>query len=203
MQFCGKLVSLVLIEGAGKQAEEEEEKEVDPSLVGSLDNVYTDETEAELNKEDDPFKKVAVSGMTTAAEMEKTVNALVIYSSEHDDTGDCLSPLPDEDPSIERRGEGGEGTESSSPLSPSTGEEGDDPLSADSSSELLPDLVHSPAPSGPGEVQANHSPPSLPPDMGSLPPDLAAESEYPLDLLDPESGMLPSSGSPLDLTEGL
>ena len=31
---------------------EEEEKEVDPSLVGSLDNVYTEETEAAMNKEE-------------------------------------------------------------------------------------------------------------------------------------------------------
>ncbi|XP_003385088.1 PREDICTED: protein phosphatase 1 regulatory subunit 37-like isoform X2 [Amphimedon queenslandica] len=196
-----------------KQAaeEEEEEKEVDPSLVGSLDNVYTDETEAELNKEDDPFKKVAVSGMTTPAEMEKTVNALVIYSSETDDRGECLSPLPDDqDTSLEgRRGSDGgetqEGVDLLGPSSPAAREEEESTSSGSGGhpAELLPDLISSPVAGALPDVQVNHSP-SLPPDItpsGTLPPDLAAESR-PLDLLNPEGGM-PSSDSPLDLTDGL
>ena len=172
--------------------------------------MYTDETEAELNKEDDPFKKVAVSGMTTPAEMEKTVNALVMYSSETDDTGECLSPLPDDqDTSLgsERGSDGGErqeGVDLLSPSSPAAREE--ESVSTGSGghpAELLPDLISSPVTGALPDVQVNHSP-SLPPDItpsGTLPPDLAAESR-PLDLLNPEGGM-PSSESPLDLTDGL
>lgn len=64
--------------------EEEEEKEVDPSIVGTLDNVYTEESE--MKSEDDPFKKVPAMDEhdkpSTLLEMEKSMDAVVEYTSE-------------------------------------------------------------------------------------------------------------------------
>ena len=69
--------------------EEEEEREVDPSLVGSLDNLLPEEQPDSLT--DDPFKKAPVMDKESASssEMEKTADALVVYSKEGDH---CLSP---------------------------------------------------------------------------------------------------------------
>lgn len=202
----------VLLEGTSRRSEEEEEeeKEVDPSLVGSLDNVYTDETEAAMNQEDDPFKKVAMSTVSSPAEMEKTANALVLYSSEHDDSNECLSPLPGEESySIAYSDQEREDS--------SLQQEGLDLLNASSSGtvtqpggsqELLPDIIGTSSVHGTlPDVQVNHS--SLPPDIapsGTLPPDLAAAiSQQPLDLLNPEGSNSNASQnrSPLDLTEGI
>ena len=61
---------------------EEEEKEVDPSIQHSLDDVYTDEPE--MKTEDDPFKKVPVmddhNKPASLYEMEKSMDAVVEYS---------------------------------------------------------------------------------------------------------------------------
>ena len=70
--------------------EEEEEREVDPSLVGSLDNILPEEQPGSLT--DDSFKKAPVMDkeLASSSEMEKTADALVVYSQEGDD---CLSPM--------------------------------------------------------------------------------------------------------------
>lgn len=215
---------------------DEEEKEVDPSLVGSLDNVYTEETEAAMNKED-PFKIVPVMDKeSTPAEIEKTVNALVMYSSEGDDSNDCSSPLPGEENSLNL--EYVRSSRNSIPVSPPGQREGVDldllspsyssasetgmtpggvsDRGLSGSQELLPDVISDPLSGmnsdGPlPDVQqqrnrSNHTH-SLPPDIaphGTLPPDLAAVSQHPLDLLNPEgSGSWPEQRGPLDLTEGI
>lgn len=187
------------------EEEKEEEKDVDPSLVGSLDNVYTDETEAAMNKEDDPFKTVVMNtDEATPAEMEKTVNALVLYSSEHDDSNECLSPIPsdaDTCPLPEETNEsGGEGLDLLGGPPPST---------VSGSQELLPDIIGTTSVQGPlpDVQQANHTnPPDITPPSGTLPPDLAATvvPHQPLDLLNPE-GNSPTAqnNSPLDLTKGI
>ena len=208
------------------EEEEEEEKEVDPSLVGSLDNVYTEETEAEMMKEDDPFKKAPVldkDSMGSAYEIEETANALVAYTSESIQE-DCTSPLP-EDEENELSGLSNQGP------SPSGGQENlvdlltspnDNPVGDNTpvlspghteSLELLPDVIG--GFSGQSDTEApnpsNHIKPppshSLPPDVaphGTLPPDLAADSQHPVDLLNPaDSNISGSEGEELlDLTDG-
>lgn len=97
---------------------DEEEKDIDPSIVGSLDNVYSDEPD--MTNEDDPFKKVPVMDErdkpSTLQEMEKSMDAVVEYSEQGVDT------------SMERCGS-------------------DDELSSlDQGSRGLPDIVSSPPP---------------------------------------------------------
>ncbi len=76
-------------------AEEEETKEVDPSLVGSLDDVYQDEPGAMMSE--DPFKRVPVMDPdhenASLKQMEKEMDALAVYSEEDSLTpaeGECL-----------------------------------------------------------------------------------------------------------------
>lgn len=80
--------------------EEEEEKEVDPSIVGSLDDVYKDEPGT--LKEEDPFKKVPMMDdhekPSSMMAMEKSVDAMVALV-EHTPG----SPLPEETNSLEKQ----------------------------------------------------------------------------------------------------
>ena len=79
--------------------EEEEEKEVDPSLVGSLDNVYT-EAPGTMPGED-PFKRVPMmqgkEKPSNLMEMEKTLDAMEASidheSSQELDSSDDMSSL--------------------------------------------------------------------------------------------------------------
>ena len=79
--------------------EEEEEKEVDPSLVGSLDNVYT-EAPGTMPGED-PFKRVAMmldnEKPSNLMEMEKTLEAMEASidqeSSQELDSSDDMTSL--------------------------------------------------------------------------------------------------------------
>ncbi len=63
---------------------EEEEKDIDPSIVGSLDHVYDEESV--MKSEDDPFKKVPVMDEhdkpATLQKMEKSMDAVVEYSEQ-------------------------------------------------------------------------------------------------------------------------
>lgn len=209
-----------------KREEEEEEKEVDPSLVGSLDNVYTEETEAAMMKED-PFQKAPVmdNETVTPSEMEKTANALVMYSSEGDD--ECFSPSPEDDldfPGSEQNlflNEVVNPTGQTDNLDLITSPAGSSNTSSvdierrglNNSQELLPDVVGI-SPSNTSEQNeertlniipppSNHIPHSLPPDVtphGTLPPDLAVESQHTIDLLNPEGEV---RDGPMDLTEGI
>lgn len=96
-----------LAEGANEQGgltaggvaipnDQEEEKEVDPSIVGSLDNVYRDNPNSSISE--DPFKKVPMMDdhekPSSMMEMEKTVDAMVALV-EHDAPG---SPVPEDAP---------------------------------------------------------------------------------------------------------
>lgn len=79
--------------------EEEEEKEVDPSLVGSLDNVYTEEPGTMPGE--DPFKRVPMivdkEKPSNLMEMEKTLEAMEASidqeSSQELDSSDDMSSL--------------------------------------------------------------------------------------------------------------
>lgn len=70
--------------------EEEEEKEVDPSLVGSLDDVYANEP-AEIGASEDPFQRMPVmqdkEKPTSLMEMEKSMDALAVYAEQDGDVG--------------------------------------------------------------------------------------------------------------------
>ena len=200
--LCNLLFCIIFSDKRDDIVEEEEEKEVDPLLVGSLDNVYTDEEEAEMMKED-PFKKAPVMDKdhSSTFEMEETVNALLVYSSESSE--DNPSPIPEEE-------EGDQCNTSSStdqsnitaPSPPTTNDPmdllsspmnaGESPLVPDPSQELLPDLIGL----APGIQQAgnNHTlPPDVTPSQGAVPPDLAA-----VDLLNSDD--IGGAGNPLDLT---
>ena len=198
-----------------RQNDDDEDKEVDPSLVGSLDNVYTEETEAAMSKED-PFQNAPVMDKisATSAEMEKTADALVVYASEGEDRNDCTSPLPDEESprllviETETQSEsftfdllGPNSTSTSSSTSNTT-------MTASTSTdrgsqELLPDLIGLSTESNSSDMLVNISDNVQPPDItphGTLPPDLAVDSQHPVDLLNSDCGGLVGS---MDLTEGM
>ena len=68
---------------------EEEEKEVDPSLVGSLDDVYKDEP-GEMGVGEDPFQRMPAMQQdgdkpASLMEMEKSMDALAVYTEEDGD----------------------------------------------------------------------------------------------------------------------
>lgn len=208
-----------------EEEEEEEEKEVDPLLVGSLDNVYTDESTKALMMSEDPFKKAPVMdnpSVATAVEMEKTVDALMMYESESQ--GQCLSPLeaPNSPDFIDRT------NMSPDVQSPKLQPDGVDLLSAGSEAgagshtqrpppELLPDLVDVSSKSSAPTLQPVLVPHSsllphnnLPPDIATQPhpaPDLGAGNKLPLDLLNSQQplGEINNDGQGLlvDLTEGV
>ncbi len=189
--------------------DEEEEKEVDPSLVGSLDNVYTEETEAQMMKEDDPFKKVQPvvdkDHASSTYEIEETVNALLVYSSD----SNSHSPLQeDEDNDLSSLSSQNLPTgDSSVPVdllsSPTDNSNTvtDVPLIPTTSQELLPDVIGTSS-SGSQSTEVTSSSDHVPPDVaphGNLPPDLAAESQHPVDLLNSNDR---GRQDPMDLTEG-
>ena len=62
-----------------------EEKEVDPSLVGSLDDVYANEP-AEIGASEDPFQRMPVmqdkEKPASLMEMEKSIDALAVYAKQ-------------------------------------------------------------------------------------------------------------------------
>ena len=182
-------------------------------MVGSLDNVYNEETAAAMMKED-PFKRAPVmdKGSATPAEMEKTVDALIVYETEsecHSPRESCSSPDGSLSPVSPRPGEGmeldlltargsGEGSSGSSRQLP-----------LGSTVEQLPDIVDilssstnqplAPAAARGSQLTANTSPPDIAAQSHGLPPDLRAESRTPLDLLSPEGG---GDALLVDLTEG-
>ncbi len=87
---------------------DDEEKDIDPSIVGSLDNVYSDEPE--MTSEDDPFKKVPVMDErdkpSTLQEMEKSMDAVVEYSEQGVDTSMELLGSDDELSSLDQGSRG-------------------------------------------------------------------------------------------------
>ena len=171
-----------LTAGGINSQDEEDEKEVDPSIVGSLDNVYKDAPGADM-KEEDPFKKVPVlSGDhdKPMMEMEKSYDAMVALVEEN-----VSSPLPEDATSLDKNVR--------QPMPSVEGEVGVSSAAAIS----LPDLVGV-------EPLSNISSTSAAPSPG-LPLDVAVGAQRSVDLLD-EASHAPHSLSgarPVDLTEGL
>ncbi len=168
--------------GIAVPGDQEEEKEVDPSIVGSLDNVYRDNPDSSLKE--DPFKKVPMMDdhekPSSMMEMEKNVDAMVALV-EHNAPG---SPIPDDAP-------------------PTPDSEMRDPLSAQNFRlpEHLPDLVGVRG----GGVAGGEAVPA----SGGIPLDLAVGAQRGVDLLENEGAEnqeFPSSttpSQPVDLTKGL
>jgi len=177
-----------------KTDEDEEEKEIDPSIVGSLDDVYKDDPNGEM-KEEDPFKKVPVMGDhdKPTKEMEKSFDAMAALVVESPG-----SPLPEDATSLDK--------ELRHPPSDS----------ALADAQALPDLVGAAGQQDPTPVlsPSQPSPPSSSSSVSGLvttpastsssglPLDLAVGARKAVDLLDDATGGLPNS-RPVDLTQGL
>ena len=158
---------------------EEEEKEVDPSIVGSLDNVYPDEPGTEMESEEDPFKKVPAMDdhekPSSLLDMERSMDAVVVYSEqEQDSPPDEVSDTPADDNDCSSLDIGSRGAAG------------------------LPDIIGN---------QGNTPPPDVTEQSSSHqphpPPDLAVGAQRSVDLLDDTSAVEPVPTQPVDLTEGL
>ena len=184
---------------AGNKAEEEEEeKEIDPSIVGSLDDVYKDDPNDpnERMKDEDPFKKVPMIGdhEKPTMEMEKSYDAMVALVGE----ASPGSPLPEDATSLDRE------------LRKSTGESANGGGSFATDPQALPDLVgavdhhHDPTvPLSPSQPYSSPSSSSSSSSPSGLPLDVAVGAQRSVDLLDEATtGSLPNS-RPVDLTQGL
>lgn len=119
------------------QNDQEEEQEVDPLIVGSLDNVYKDEPGADMKE--DPFKKVPIMDdhekPSSMMEMEKSVDAMVALI-EHPG-----SPLPEDATSLDRQLRQAGGVDDSIP--PSPGGDMPDLMGEESGSNVPMDLAMS------------------------------------------------------------
>ena len=169
-----------MLTAGGSPVDDEEEKEVDPSLVGSLDDVYQDEPGAEM-REEDPFAKVPVKDdHQNLLEMERSVDAMA-QRAEHDE--EPGSPMSTDSPN------------SNPPAADvSSLDSGVRNINVSPASNQLPDLVGVVAPSNPA-----HVPNEVP--EANLPLDLAVGAHCSVDLLEDTSSS--SSCQPVDLTEGL
>ena len=166
-------------------------KDVDPSLVGSLEHVYEKEPPGVVRE--DPFQNTIIDDKekpTSLLEMEKTLDAMVSY----DEGADVDSEQ------VELRG----GAQDSSTAEP-------DVLDPENSSpstkqdDSLPDLVGT----NPSTIKEDGVPPdiqvsAMTPDVasisGSQPPDLAVDTQQAVDLLG-ETGLPQATGDQvLDLT---
>lgn len=172
------------------EEEEEEAKEVDPLIVGSLDNVYKDEPGAEMKE--DPFKKVPIMDdhekPSSMMEMEKSVDAMVALIEHPPD-----SPIPEDATSLDRQLR--------------------HPISNNQniiSPEHLPNLLGAMEGIGEGGPLSGGAADTT--TDGGIPLDLAVGAQRPVDLLeeaDVSSGGGSSSSSdtmssqPVDLTKGL
>ena len=175
-----------LTAGGINSQDEEEEKEVDPSIVGSLDGVYKDAPGEDM-KGEDPFKKVPIMGEDhekPMKEMEKSYDAMVALVEENPG-----SPLPEDatnlDSELRRR--------------PPSLEQGRDNSAAAPNS--LPDLVGAVHLSGVSPSSSSSSFSNAP----SLALDLSVGALKSVDLLE-EAGLAVgglSLSRPVDLTEGL
>ena len=189
-------------ESTTKEEEEEEKKEVDPSLVGSLDDVYTDEPGSMMT--DDPFQRLPVMDdkekPASLMAMEKSLDALV-YSDEEDLDLDASS--------LDR----GVRTRSLDVQPPESSEEDSLPdvvgaLSGEQHGHENPDLPRALPDVQPTTVSHTPRPDvaSGSPNAPSLPLDLAVGAQQAVDLVDQASQALggePLSSQPMDLTDGL
>ena len=213
--------------GENTKEEEEEEKEVDPSLVGSLDDVYTDEPGAMMTE--DPFQRMPVMDdkekPASLMEMEKSLDALVYTNEENMDSSDLdvssldrgvrtKRPVRDNHLSANPHEEEQSHDERAVVQPPESLEEDSlpDVVGALSTGEqlgsenpglpsTLPDVQPAAVSRSPGpDVAAGFPTPS------SLPLDLAVGAQQAVDLVDQASqamGGEPPSSQPVDLTDGL
>ena len=162
---------------------EEEDQEVDPSIVGSLDDVYPDEPGTEMESEEDPFKKVPAMDdhekPSSLLDMERSMDAVIVYS---DRGADQVSPIDG-------------GADRNFPA------DDNDCTNLDSGSRTaagLPDIIgnqgNTPPPDVTDQSSSHHPHP---------PPDLAVGAQRSVDLLDDTSAVEPVPSQPVDLTEGL
>ena len=166
-----------MLTAGGNPVDEEEEKEVDPSLVGSLDDVYRDEPGAEM-REEDPFAKVPVKDdHHNLLEMERSVDAMA-QLAEHD--GEPSSPTSQESPGVTAA--------DVSNLDLGVRDSNLSPLA-----KQLPDLL------GVTPPRPEQVPNQVP--QANLPLDLAIGAQCSVDLLEDASSS--TSSQPVDLTEGL
>lgn len=166
--------------------EEEEEKEVDPSLVGSLDDVYKDEPGAEM-REEDPFSKVPVKDdHQNLMEMERSVDAMAQLAEHEEDPG---SPTSLESPGINASAD-------ISILNSAVRDLTVSPAAA----KQLPDLVGVAPPSRP-QAASNQ----IAGGGANLPLDLAVGAHQSVDLIEgvSSSSSMTANSQPVDLTEGL
>ena len=164
---------------------EEEEKEVDPSLVGSLDDVYKDEPGAEM-REEDPFSKVPVKDdHQNLMEMERSVDAMAQLAEHEEDPG---SPTSLESPGINASAD-------ISILNSAVRDLTVSPAAA----KQLPDLVGVAPPSRP-QAASNQ----IAGGGANLPLDLAVGAHQSVDLIEGvSSSSMTANSQPVDLTEGL
>lgn len=84
-----------LTAGENIVGESEPEKEIDPSLVGSLDDVYPDEPGSEMDEDVDPFKQAPVMDEhekpSSLMAMERSLDAMAALTEHDEDPG---SPPP-------------------------------------------------------------------------------------------------------------
>ena len=165
--------------------EEEEEKEVDPSLVGSLDDVYKDEPGAEM-REEDPFSKVPVKDdHQNLMEMERSVDAMAQLAEHEEDPG---SPTSLESPGIN----------ASADVSVLNSAVRNLTVSPSAATKQLPDLVGVASPSRPQGASNQIA------GGANLPLDLAVGAHQSVDLIEGASSSSKTINSqPVDLTEGL
>ena len=164
--------------------EEEEEKEVDPSLVGSLDDVYKDEPGAEM-REEDPFSKVPVKDdHQNLMEMERSVDAMAQLAEHEEDPGSPTSP---ESPGLNASADVSvlNSAVRNLTVSPAT-------------TKQLPDLVGVAPPSRPQGASNQIA------GGANLPLDLAVGAHQSVDLIEgASSSSVTANSQPVDLTEGL
>ena len=173
----------------------EEEKEVDPALVGSLDDVYLDEPGAMMRE--DPFQGKVMDDKEKPAslmELEKSIDALAVYSDEESSAADSSNL---DSSSLDRgvRSPRQSDTLTGCQVMPQEGLELGQPPDLQSSNrpvgEELPDVVG----------VASHAGTDGP-DVASLPLDVAAGTQRSVDLLG-EARQSDQDSWPVDLTDGL
>ena len=165
--------------------EEDEEKEVDPSLVGSLDDVYKDEPGAEM-REEDPFSKVPVKDdHQNLMEMERSVDAMAQRAEHEEDPG---SPTSLESPGINASADVSVLNSAVRNLTVSL-----------ATAKQLPDLVGVAPPTRPQEASNQ-----IAGGPANLPLDLAVGAHQSVDLIEgASSSSMTANSQPVDLTEGL
>ena len=174
-------------------AKEEEEKEVDPALVGSLDDVYPDEPGAMMRE--DPFQGKVMDDKEKPAslmELEKSIDALAVYSDEDPSAADSSnldSSSLDRGVRNPRQGDALIGRQMIPLLE--LGQSPDLQSSNRTVGEELPDVVGVASHAGTGG-----------PDVASLPLDVAAGTQGSVDLLG-EARQSDQDAWPVDLTDGL